>query len=89
MKLGLKDMKKEYKKVNLDEIEVWPFCFQSLYCFLISIFSLPLLHYTLTGSVGSCGKQLALVMSGNIRSWGEIKVTVLPRDLTLSVLLYS
>ena len=36
MKLGLKDMKKEYKKVNLDEIEVWPFCFQSSYCLLIS-----------------------------------------------------
>ena len=48
MKLGLKDMKKEYKKVNLDEIEVWPFCCQSLYCFAISIFSLPLLHYALT-----------------------------------------
>ena len=89
MKLGLKDMKKEYKKVNLDEIEVWLFCFQSLYCFLISIFSLPLSHYTLTCNVRSCGKQLALVISGNIRSRWEIKITVLPRDLTLSVLLYS
>ena len=80
MKLGLKDMKKEYKKVNLDEIEVCPFCFQSLYCLLIStpyiicIFSLPLLHYTLT-----C----------NVRYQGETKITVLPRDLTSSVLLYS
>ena len=84
MKLGLKDMKKEYKKVNLDEIEVWPFCFQSLYCFLISIFSLPLLHYTLTYTcnVRSCGKQFSLVISGNMRSRWEIKITVLPRDLT-------
>ena len=91
MKLGLKDTKKEYKKVNLDEIEVWPFCFQSLYCFLISIFSLPLLHYTLTYTcnVRSCGKQFSLVISGNMRSRWEIKITVLPRDLTLSVLLYS
>ena len=36
MKLGLKDMKKEYKKVNLDEIEVWPFCSQILYCLPVS-----------------------------------------------------
>ena len=73
MKLGLKDMKKEYKKVNLDEIEVWPFCFQSLYCFLISIFSLPLLHYTLTYTcnVRSCGKQLALVISRNVGLGGN------------------
>ena len=37
MKLGLKEMKKEYKKVDIDEIEVWwsqSFVSSSWYCFL-------------------------------------------------------
>ena len=37
MKLGLKDMKKEYKKVNLDEIEVWPFCCLCCLCYFIHV----------------------------------------------------
>ena len=34
MKVGLKEMKKEYKKVNIDEIEV---CFGLLLTFIINL----------------------------------------------------
>ena len=40
MKLGLKEMKKEYKKVNIDEIEV---CFDLLLTLIILV---PLLRST-------------------------------------------
>lgn len=34
MKLGVKEMKKEYKKVNLDQIEVRKFSLHCMSCFL-------------------------------------------------------